>query len=393
MDRLRGLLLLVTTIFITAAAKQRQLIVAADATLSSRETDAERRRKRKAIEDTLPYMKNLYSYRGEPRNALAYRDRFGALADDPNRNYCKKLTHMYSWEILDLAELLKDAIEKPRQTRWRHRPRNPNQRGKGRPPKYNYINRLLFVLEWLSCGESGDKAEFEKVYSKTSIVEDKKHILKAINEVLHDQIRWPNAEERRLLYADYTGIFRNVVGIMDCTEHYIEKSKDPVFERDTYSGKAGTNTMKTLAVINKHGEFIYVVPLLRGRTNDRENFTTSDLYMNCGNYFSEGEYIASDGGFRGDGPNLVSYDVLDDESKAHFNLIFKEVRVGVENAFGRVQMWFPLLGVQKREWIYDLEMLHLAAGAAFKLHNWMLRTRGLSYNAESAPSNHYRDFY
>jgi hypothetical protein len=74
---------------------------------------------------------------------------------------------------------------------------------------------------------------------------------------------------------------------MDCTEHFISKSADPAKERATFSGKAGTNTKKTLAVIDKHG---------------REQWASSDLYMNAGDYFSPGETVAADGGFKGDGP-------------------------------------------------------------------------------------------
>ena len=99
--------------------------------------------------------------------------------------------------------------------------------------------------------------------------------------------------------------------------------------------------------------------------------------MNAGAYFSPGEKVASDGGFRGDGPTLISYDVLDTEEKQLFNLAFKEVRVGIENAFGRVQRWFPILGQATKYWPYDEELLNLSVGAATKLHNWMMRHRGI----------------
>lgn len=67
---------------------------------------------------------------------------------------------------------------------------NPGRKpGKGRPPKFDHINRLLFVLEWLSSGDTGNVAEFETGYAKTSCVEDNKHILKAINRRLKDEVR------------------------------------------------------------------------------------------------------------------------------------------------------------------------------------------------------------
>ena len=73
--------------------------------------------------------------------------------------------------------------------------------------------------------------------------------------------------------------------------------------------------------------------------------------------------------------------------------MFKEVTLGIESAFGRVQMWFPILGNEKSFWTFDEETLELAVGAATKLHNFMLRSRGLAYNAETNPRNHYRRMY
>lgn len=115
--------------------------------------------------------------------------------------------------------------------------------------------------------------------------------------------------------------------------------------------------------------------------------------MNSGEFFSENEKLAADGGFQGDGPLLISYSKVDDRDKALYNVAFKEVRVGIENAFGRVQMWFPILGRAKQYWPYDEEMLELAVGAATKLHNWMIRNRKLSYNAADSTRNFHRDMY
>ena len=81
------------------------------------------------------------------------------------------------------------------------------------------------------------------------------------------------------------------------------------------------------------------------------------------------------------------------DEKMNYNLAFKEVRVGIENAFGRVQLWFPLLGVEKKQWPYDDKLLGTAVEAACKLHNWMMRHRRLSYNAEDNPRNFYREMY
>ena len=89
------------------------------------------------------------------------------------------------------------------------------------------------------------------------------------------------------------------------------------------------NTMKTLAVINKHGYFIYYDLLAKDRRNDRDQWTS----------------------------------------------------------------WFPIFGAQQRYWHYDMELLELSIEAAMRLHNWMLRKRGLSYDAQASNRNHLRYHY
>ena len=152
----------------------------------------EERKKRKLELEERPNMQKFCCrFLGKPQLPLPYRDRFGNLCADPNRNYCKKLTHMYSWEILELAEMLKDEIEKPRETKHKSPPKG--KVGFGRPPKYDYINRLLFVLEWLSDGSKCDKQEFDNAYSRSICDEDLYHVLKAINTILKDEVTWPTA--------------------------------------------------------------------------------------------------------------------------------------------------------------------------------------------------------
>ena len=56
-------------------------------------------------------------------------------------------------------------------------------------------------------------------------------------------------------------------------------------------------------------------------------------------------------------------------------------------------MWFSILGTEKAHWTYDEEMLLLSVGAATKLHNWMLRHRGLAYNDQDYPRNTYSNVY
>ena len=79
-----------------------------------------RKRKREIEDEVRPLMKNMFNFVRAPQFPLGPScNRWEKLTYDENRLYCKKLTHMYSWEIFQLHELCKEAIEKPRGTWWR----------------------------------------------------------------------------------------------------------------------------------------------------------------------------------------------------------------------------------------------------------------------------------
>lgn len=166
-----------------------------------------RRKKRKMEREALPHMRNICGHESPLLPLGPPKDRFGNLCADPNREYVKKLTHMYSWEVIALAELVQKYLEAPRETSWRPTPTLPPGKKRGRPPKYDYINRLQFVLEWLSSGDDVHRRELEYSYSKTAGHEDIKHVLRAINKALEGEIEWPDAAARVSMRATYTGIF------------------------------------------------------------------------------------------------------------------------------------------------------------------------------------------
>jgi hypothetical protein len=92
---------------------------------------------------------------------------------------------------------------------------------------------------------------------------------------------------------------KGCIGIADVKEYQIEKPTDKIKERESFSGKKKINRYRMLSVCDHTGRYTYVRVCL-GR-NDCEVFTSSPLYLQEGDFFSEDEFIASDGGFEGDG--------------------------------------------------------------------------------------------
>jgi hypothetical protein len=246
----------------------------------------------------------------------------------------------------------------------------------------DHYHRLFYALRWLSTGESFREEEFQYQYSKTSLNDDLRHVLHCVIEGLDNCVVWPDANERAKIAKETTGIMENCVGVLDCTEHVVSRSNmDAKKSQDRFSGKLNKPSLKTISVINRAGYFRFVQTGFDGHRNDRDIFTSSALYLQRGKFFSTGELLASDGGFIGDGPVFYSHNrTNNDIDKEMYNIAFGHYRQTIETAYGRIQRWFPILGIRKKYWNYNDDLLTLAVYASVRLHNWLLRIRKLDYS-------------
>ena len=248
-------------------------------------------------------------------------------------------------------------------------------------------------MEWLCSGDKLFKREALSGISKSNLHRDLEHVLIAIIENLPD-IVWPDEHEREELANESDGVFHNCIGIMDVVETQISKPSDRNEEYNTFSGKYKRNTRKTLVVIDHRGYYRFVAHGAGGRTSDREMFTTSPLYMDRVNYFTLAQWLGADGIFKGDGPVCCSYQfIANDAEKELFNAIYTEKRKPVENALGRTESWFPILGKYNKYFRGNKILLALTIHASVRLHNWLLRIRKLDYNASTSPACLFRNFH
>lgn len=346
----------------------------------------EKKRKLREREEA-QFKRNISVRYGPPETSLRAINVLERILADPNRNYIGKILHLHAWQFFLLADRLKSLIERPRLRANGTRPTKI-----GHACKHDHYHRLYFCLEWLNTGKYFRSQEADTGWGKSSLQEDNIHVLIAIMEGLEDQIAWPDHNRRAALALIHPGIFRNLIGVMDIKEHECDKPKNADKERSTFSGKKKINSWKNLSVMDYTGRFIYV--LVRLAKNDRDFFTSTPLYMQEGLWFDDGQYIASDGGFEGDGAVRYSYkDCGNDVDKITFNQAFREVRTGIETAFSRVCKWFPILGNNKRKWNYDDTTMQLAIHAASRLHNWMMNTENLSYDAITSPETYFKAYY
>ena len=177
----------------------------------------------------LPYMKNiaLFNEIGSPEQPLVKRVNVVELLSDPNRNYAQIFTALYGWEFITLADYLRPYIEVAR---------NDSRLKMGNRIKFDHYHRFYFIMYWLSTGSEYRMIEALYGWGKTCVQIEIKHMLKAIIKGLDSFVEWPSIAERQIMSNCCMGIFKICIGIMDASEHPIQRSKNKNFEKSTYSG-------------------------------------------------------------------------------------------------------------------------------------------------------------
>jgi hypothetical protein len=95
-----------------------------------------------------------------------------------------------------------------------------------------------------------------------------------------------------------------------------------VKEHRSWTGK---KRYKFLSVVDHSGRFIFA--RLSLGTNDREVYTTSPLYLCEGELISDGQFIATDSAFEGNGRFICSYkNPGHDKNRIAFENAFRVVR-------------------------------------------------------------------
>ena len=107
-------------------------------------------------------------------------------------------------------------------------------------------------------------------------------------------IYWPTPEETlSYQHSHFSGTFNKVEGIGDCTEQWIQRSKNADAQYQTYSTYKSHNTLKTLIFCTKSGSISYISEAYGGSSSDR--FITEDT--NVASKFTPGFTAMFDKGF------------------------------------------------------------------------------------------------
>jgi hypothetical protein len=221
-----------TIIFLFLVAAAHQLICSFYILFNDVPTAKEKKREIKCKRELTSYKRNVSCRYSTAAHPLVAKNSIPELLHDPNRAYIKSVTHLHEWQFFILAEKLKELILHPR---LRSDGTRPVVHCK--PHKFDHCHHLLFVLHWLNDGLFYRSREADTGYAKSSVHEDLVHVLQAIVEGLHEHLTWPDGDCRHELAEVFPGILRGCIGVGDVKEYEIEKPKNSLKEKLSWSGK------------------------------------------------------------------------------------------------------------------------------------------------------------
>jgi hypothetical protein len=220
-----GTISLLVGVIVAAVVTIQQMFATYNIIFDDIPTKLERKVGKKRKCEVTPYKRNHSMKYSSPATPLEPINVLHKILQDSDRAYMHKVTHLHEWQFFLLADRLKDLILRPR------------LRDDGTRPKHDHFHRLFFCLRWLNDGNFHRSREAEAGWGKSSLQEDLVHVLIAIVEGLDDQIQWPDENHRRELANVFPGIFHGCIGVGDVKEYQIEKPKDRIKEKRSWSGK------------------------------------------------------------------------------------------------------------------------------------------------------------
>jgi hypothetical protein len=218
--------------------------------------------------------------------------------------------------------------------------------------------------------------------SVSSVFDYAEYMGKLINNGLKAELHWPNEEERKQLYG-LIPTYDRAVGLIDGTHCKIRVPRSVEEEKNYFSGYKWTHTQNYLVVVDLNGFIIYLDGGFEGSGVDVTACNDTDLFNNSENYFSAGERLLADGGFKGDYPNLIipfRSDEIDSfmnteeakNNKRKFNDIHTNTRSKVEHAIHRIKSVASSLA---QRYTRDKKRQTSTMISAVLLFNWTRRHR------------------
>lgn len=319
----------------------------------------------------------MYEY-NIPNNSVAFKQ----LTNGP---LFYRLTSMQPCEFVQLVKQLKPDYNNIPMTKEDNEGENEGRINR----KYGRINSrklaccdalLLYLL--LLDGPSFAVLGLIFDIAISSVFDYAEYMGKLVNSGLKEELHWPNVEERKLLYG-LIPTYDRAIGLIDGTHCKIRAPLNVEEENSYFSGYKWTHTQNYLVVVDLNGFIIYLDGGFEGSGVDVTACNSTDLFQNSDTYFSAGERLLADGGFKGDFPNLIIPFRSDEiksfmnteevrNNKRKFNDIHTNTRSKVEHAIHRIKSVGLSLA---QRYTRDKKRQTTAMISAVLLFNWTRRHR------------------
>jgi len=168
------------------------------------------------------------------------------------------------------------------------------------------------------------------------------------------------------------GLFEDIMLVVDGTERPIERPEDDENQRDFYSGKKKTHTVKNQIIVDIFRGFILdFTPAITGCTHDSTIFK---CWLHDNSYrLLPSEIILADKGYQGNIRIFSPFKDTTDTVEQEINFRINKVRVIVENSIGRLKKFRAV----KEEWRHELGHLNEVFSVCCKLTNMDIQDRPL----------------
>jgi len=220
----------------------------------------------------------------------------------------------------------------------------------GRKRKLTMFHEVLITLLRLRCGFTTEFLGVIFGVSKSHVGRMYSTWICLLDQVLRPLIKWPSkAKVKKHMPISFKLRYPNTRAIIDCTEFFVTKPKNPTAQSCTWSSYKSHNTVKCLLAITPNGMFSFVSDLWSGNISDRaitaksgfldlverddaimadRGFLISDLLLEKGARLNMPPFTRACS--HGKGRHLTVSDIKESKRIAH-------LRIHVERAIGRMK--------------------------------------------------------